>query len=482
MRKIVTLLLLVCFLTALLSGCGSNNADNGEPVKLVWYLMGDKPKDFDKVMAKVNEYTKEKINCTVELKLLPWDSYQTKIESATMAGEKWDICFTSFWMLNYPRYARKGFFYPLNDLLPKEGAGVSKCLDNMPQYIEATKIGNEIFAVPVYNGAGYWQGYYFDKAKIDKYGFDLSGVKRVEDLFPLFDKVKIDYPQMVSIDNYWWMDDRDKYDFIVDSDFPGVIRVDDKNCKVINQYEDPAYMNTLKKFRMLYQKGYTFKGETDRPGGDLVRNGKVFCTVDTLGIFSNQDWSAAGKMQFVSVPVFPKPVAKSTEVALGEMMAINAQSEHPEAAMKFINLLYTDKYLMTLLCDGIEGVHYTKISSNTIKPMGGDYTLPDWLFGFKCLLPVMEGVPEDKWQKIMAADKSAIVATDFGFIPDLGPVTNEVSNIKNIVEQYVKTIKRGSVDPEIAVPEFVAKLKAGGLEKYLAEMQHQVDAWKANKK
>ena len=88
MRKVVTLLLLVCFLTTLLAGCGSNNADTGEPVKLVWYLMGDKPKDFDKVMAKVNEYTKEKINCTVELKLLPWDSYQTKLESTTMAGEK----------------------------------------------------------------------------------------------------------------------------------------------------------------------------------------------------------------------------------------------------------------------------------------------------------------------------------------------------------------------------------------------------------
>lgn len=42
----------------------------------------------------------------------------------------------------------------------------------------------------------------------------------------------------------------------------------------------------------------------------------------------------------------------------GAMMAISANSDAPEACIKFLNLLNTDPYVMTLLNYGVEGIHY----------------------------------------------------------------------------------------------------------------------------
>lgn len=40
----------------------------GEPVNLVWWTIGGEPKELAAVTEKLNEYTKEKLNVTVEMK------------------------------------------------------------------------------------------------------------------------------------------------------------------------------------------------------------------------------------------------------------------------------------------------------------------------------------------------------------------------------------------------------------------------------
>jgi putative aldouronate transport system substrate-binding protein len=405
------------------------------------------------------------------------------MRAKTTSGEDWDICFTSYWAFNYANNARLGLFHPLNELLKKYGSGIENCLAEMPMYIDAAKIGGEAYAVTVYNGGGYWQAYYFDKRNIDKYGFDLSAVKTIDDLFPLFDKAKADNPGMVAIENYGWLGG-DIYDYIIDTDFPGAVRIDDNSCRVINQYEDPQYMALLKKFRYMYQKGYTFKDAvTERTPADMLRTGKILSMIDKASATSAVDWTSAPPyMPTVVVPVFPVPVAKSPEVCMAAMMAINSQSKHPEEAMQFINLLYSDKYLLNLLVNGIEGVHYQKVSENRIKTISDRYSLSySWVFGYRCLLYVDQALPENKWEIYKNCYKNAIKSPLFGFIIDTRPIAGEISAMRNVVEEYAKSVKRGSVDPEKAVPEFSAKLKAAGLEKYLTEIQKQIDVWKKNK-
>lgn len=43
-------------------------------------------------------------------------------------------------------------------------------------------------------------------------------------------------------------------------------------------------------------------------------------------------------------------------------------------------------------------------------------------------------------------------------------------------------LNTGSVDPKVEIPNFVAKLKAAGLDKIIAAKQTQLDAWASQQK
>ena len=477
MRKLTTVILLVCFCISLLSGC-TTEKDKSETVNLIWYCMGDVPKDMDKVMAKVNEYTKAKINCTVELRLLDWgEIYETKLKKATLAGEPWDICFTGSWLLNYSNYARQGYFAPMNELLAKYGQGISKVTGKMPQYLDSVRVNGEVYAIPVIGCGGYWEGYYFAKSDIDKYKFDLSKVKQLEDLYPLFDKSLADNPNRICITNYWWLDDRDKFDFLIEYNFPGAVRIDDKNCRVVNQYEDADHLKTLKKLRQLYLKGYTKKD----PQVGLTAGSNPLSQVDTYTYYSNQErgLDTADQHEIVSVPAFPRPIVKSIGIAQDAMMAISAQSKHSEKAMEFLNLLYTDPVLENLLMYGIEDVHYKKVAANKIKILNSDYKQTAWLFGFPYSRYALEGYPDD-WNTapLKYEEDNAITSPVFGFAPNIETVSSEIAALKNVVDEFAPNLKYGMSDPDVVLPQFNKRLKAAGLDKFIAEMQRQVDEWK----
>ncbi len=52
----------------------------GETVKLTWYTIGQTPKDLDMVQEKANEYLKEKINATIDMKFIDYGDYTQKWE------------------------------------------------------------------------------------------------------------------------------------------------------------------------------------------------------------------------------------------------------------------------------------------------------------------------------------------------------------------------------------------------------------------
>ena len=105
MKKILALLLVAVFCFSF-SGCGTKTADVGleddqsKPVELVWYTIGPSPKDLDMVMAKVNEYTKEKLNCTLKLVVIDYGDYEKKVQTLAVGGEQVDIMFTASWALD----------------------------------------------------------------------------------------------------------------------------------------------------------------------------------------------------------------------------------------------------------------------------------------------------------------------------------------------------------------------------------------------
>ena len=64
-----------------------------------------------------------------------------------------------------------------------------------------------------------------------------------------------------------------------------------------------------------------------------------------------------------------------------------------------------------------------------------------------------------------------------GFSPDLSAVELEKVSVSGVKAQYRNQAMLGTVDPETVIPEYIAKLKEAGIEKIIAEMQQQYDAY-----
>jgi putative aldouronate transport system substrate-binding protein len=77
-------------------------------------------------------------------------------------------------------------------------------------------------------------------------------------------------------------------------------------------------------------------------------------------------------------------------------------------------------------------------------------------------------------------NRSAVTSEILGFSFNSNPVMNEISSISNVISQYRKSLDTGTVDPERELPNFIRALDAAGADRVIAEMQKQLDAWKAS--
>ena len=202
--------------------------------------------------------------------------------------------------------------------------------------------------------------------------------------------------------------------------------------------------------------------------------------------FANQESRNAGMPMAVVELTKPYTTTGDTTSA---MFGISKTSKDPERAMMFLNLLYTDKYLLNLLDWGIEGKHYVKVSDNIIDyPQGVDaasvaynLNLP-WMFGNQLNSYIWKTEDKDIWDQYKKFNDSAQKSTALGFVFDPEKVKNEVAATQTVITQFNGSLITGTVDPDKYIPQFVAKLKEAGMQKIIDEKQRQLDEWAKTKK
>ena len=57
-----------------------------------------------------------------------------------------------------------------------------------------------------------------------------------------------------------------------------------------------------------------------------------------------------------------------------------------------------------------------------------------------------------------------------------------MATVKGVWKEYTANLETGTVDPVAVMPEVVAKYKAAGIDKIIAEVQKQYDAYLAKMK
>ena len=162
---------------------------------------------------------------------------------------------------------------------------------------------------------------------------------------------------------------------------------------------------------------------------------------------------------------------------------LSANSAHPVEAMKFLNLLNTDPYVMTLINYGVEGIHYNLNEAGEVEFVAdARSTYSPWTNGVGnvTLLPPQKGQGADFQEKFAEFYGGSKKLPIYGFTFDIKPVETEIAAVANVKEAYALSLFTGAVDPETALPELLSKLDAAGMQKIVDEANAQLNAFLGN--
>lgn len=520
-KKVMSLALGLALSLSLFTGCGgsSNPASNSsagtaassttvasssvteavntslEPVELSWYVVGTPEKDTALVEDAVAEYLKDSLNCRVKINYLDWGAYEQKMNVMIATGDKFDLCFTANWQVNFIQNAGKGAWADITTLVDKYAPNVKQ---KYSKYLDACKVNGKLYGIP-YNMSGFGaQGaMYLRQDLVDKYKLDINSLRKYEDLEPFFDQILANEKGVtplcmaggngtVGLFNCWF----DQPDVSIPS--LGV-RFDDQSCTVVDTDVQPESIHDRELLRKWNQKGYIRKDAVSIKDDDPEMMTKKYA--GEIGGYVPgwlEDYEKKFKFDMVAVPLSSKPLLNTTNITQS-CVAVSSTSKNPERAVMLLEKCNSDPKLLNLMGFGVEGKHYVVVDDKdpVIKiiknPDGvtdetnGYRTNMEWMFGDPWML--FSSLPERP--ALVEAQKKAtdncLVSPINGFTFDNSSVKTQIAQLTAIFNEYKSTWNTGNMDLA-KFPAYQERLKKAGLEDVQKEMQKQINEWKAKKK
>jgi len=440
-----------------------------DPVTLTWYFRNSEPNNAAAVLKKANEIIQSAINATLDFKFINPGDYDTKMQLAMSSGEKYDIAFTSSWANNYLNNVSKGAYLPLDDLLTQYPD-----LQNLfqQQVWDAVKVGGKIYGVPNNQIMADQPGLWFKKDLVEKYKLDVASIDSLAKLTDALQTVKTGEPDMAAI--FKGIPGTAFRDFTpMVEDF----YIDTKDWTVHDQ--QAALLDNYKVMRDWYQRGFFPQDiATLKDDLPLMKSGKVFSRYNRQNPAAQKSIETNYGFEIVNLATGPAVIARGA--VQSTLNAISVTSPNPERAMMLINLINTNKELFNLLKFGIEGQDYKKLSDNVIEPIKDGFSLPGWMLGNEFNSYLLASQPADVWEQTKILNDTATVDPLIGFSFDRTNVENEIAQLGAITTEYVNTILvNGLADVDTTFQAMQDKRKAAGMDKVMAEIQKQLDAWRA---
>lgn len=475
LKKIVSFTTCMLAATGVLMGCSSNpTSSSGEEITtLKWYTIGAEPKDYSAVIEKANEYLGEKIGVNLDMTFIDFNDYNQKMSVIINSGEDFDLAFTCSWAGDYLGNSRKGAFLELDPYLDTIGKDMKETIDQ--RFWDGAKVDGKTYAVPTQKELGVAPMWVFTKEYVDKYNIPVDELHTLEDLEPWLQVIKENEPDVVPLYITKGFSYTVFFDQLVDP--VGVSLDDNGELTVKNMFETPEMKRDLETLRRYYQAGYI---NADSATAQDDKSIKRFVTKADGQPYADELWGESLGYPVVSSSITDTWITNGSTT--GSMMAVSSNSKNKEKAIEFLNLLNTDETLRNLINYGIEGTHYEKLDENTIKFIDKkSYDVPYFSLGNLFITYVTENEPATKWDEFQDFNDAAKVSPALGFKFNSKAVSTEIAAVNNVLEEFKATLYSGSVDVDEYLGKLNEKLKQQGLDKIIAEMQKQIDEWKATK-
>lgn len=448
--------------------------------------------NLDAVVEALNEISRKEIGVEIELivssALTQFDDYPLWLNQ----GKTIDVMILNY--QNILTYIEQNMIHPLDGLLEKNGKKILELMEESEldllsgSIVDGTSYGLGIQAITSGNGCGIW----IPARYLEEIGFPYTEghIYSMEELDVLFGRLKERYPEKyplglttagMTFSTYTYFGDYAEalgYDVST-----GVM---DKNGLFVNPYETLDYIEYLGWMQKWYSKEYIYPDAafTDSTSVELLKE-RITMSVPTS--------SSPGIVpeEYIGEEVVcleTKEIYEGFRSSTGAFWVIPKTSSNPDAAMKFLELMYTDENVINLLAYGIEGKDYEFLDREKgiiIYPDGLDsstveYYNPLGLYGDQRKRYVFDS---DKLRKQQEAYEARVKRRENlyeGFIFEQETLHVELLKVQEVLRLYLPVLDCGCVDLETVYPEFIQKLNEAGIEKIIAEKQKQFDQWKKN--
>ena len=504
MKKFLALILAAVMLLTLVPAMADS------PVEITMLLEGCNVTDDAAVLEQLNAYLTEKIGVTLKPTWGTWGNFDEIARNAVNSGsDEYDIMFTCSWTANeYAPYAKKGAYVrlddPEDDLLAEYGADLKTVLPDLlfeGAMTEGPDGEKGIYAVPGFKDFATMNTWDVNVTLLEKYGYTLEDVEKAGfygwgDIFATVKAGEeadgnVFYPFIFEgavVERYVTGTP------IVTGDASGLLsyymNTEDVSTPgaygnvIFNKFATPEFEKFARQMREYYLAGYIDPaiaiGETATDTWRNAQNTANYLISSEVSLYGYEyTTSEARGIQVAYLMTTDAPYIDNTSVQ-GAMMAISANSAHPVEAMKFLNLLNTDPYVMTLLNYGVEGIHYTLNAEGEVEfNADARATYSPWTNGVGnvTLLPPQKGQGADFQQRFAEFYAGSKKLPIYGFTFDAKPVDTEIAAVANIKEAYALSLCTGAVDVDTALPELLSKLDAAGMQKIVDEANAQLKAF-----
>ncbi|MDR2418607.1 MAG: ABC transporter substrate-binding protein [Treponema sp.] len=479
----------------------SSATESKEITEIIWQYPspGDLGTGFQEMEDALNVMMERDIGVHVRFEPVGLMESQQKAALMVSSGEQLDIALTAFTSMG--PIIESGLIIPLDDLVNQYGQALKS---HCGVLLEKSRYGGKLYGIPTADVSGQGYGYMIRDDMLKKYGITVDETKMytLADVEALFEKVKAGEGPNFYCTIPWNTEPAPlnnsyiAYDKVMGSFAGGVLMLNRSftDLTITNLFETPEYKDYAEMMYRWAQKGYISPDAavTSDFQDTLLKSGNYLgemywhqykntnLAISTLG------------MELSSMKLVDPYVVNEGGHAI--MWNITTTSANPAKAVQALNYIYEHKEATWLIQFGLEGKSYEVVEDSpdgkVIKYLSEDmaslpYYNPYGLWGDRLEWPAVYPSPANM-NRLLRERDAAIPesryspALGYSFIQEL--VATEIAAVNSVIAQYTPGFNSGALNPATALPEFIAALKAAGIDKVIAENQRQIDAWAAASK
>ncbi len=467
-------------------------------INLLFVSMGPVPTGVEAVEEEINKITEAEINTHVNMEIIEIGSYDQQVNLKLSSSEPLDLIMTMpGGPASFTNMRSQGQLQDISDLLEIYGQDI---LDTVGDIMAATTVDGSIYAVPVYRDLSSSE-YIVMRTDVLE---DLGLLEKAQNMTSMTEYEEI--MDAVANSEEWSylapigagagiliftsgggciggdsFADMTSFDMLGDTMYLVGVNPDGSDPTVQLTYASDEYRAMYEQVKDWYDRGFVYKdAQTEKAtGSELIKSNVAFSFI-TDGEYGIADAQAQQcGMPVTCVPILSYPI--STGTCTKFTWGVPSSAKEPEAAIAFLNLMYTDSRINNLMAWGIEGVDYEVTDGIAHFVEGNEnpaYHMADYLVGNQFLVTPWEGAEADRREITKELMDSTPLSAYLGFSADLSSVTNELSAVNNVLAEFRPQIETGMASEEV-YQDFQDKLASVGADKIVAAYQEQLNAWLA---